>query len=33
MLLVGDELMSSEENELLVFIEVPVGELGRLLVS
>ena len=28
-----DVLVSSEENELLVFIEVPVGELGRLLVS
>ena len=33
MLLVGDVLMSSEENELLVFIEVLVGELGRLLVT
>ena len=30
-LLVGDVLMSSEENELLVFTEV--GELGRLLVN
>ena len=33
MLLVGDELVSSEGNELLLFIEVLVGELGRLLVS
>ena len=33
MLLVGDVLMSSEENELLLFIDFPVGELGRLLVT
>ena len=33
LLLVGDVLVSSEENELLVFIEVLVGESGRLLVS
>ena len=30
MLLVGDVLISSEDNELLVFIDIPVGELGRL---
>ena len=34
LLLVGDVLMSSEDNELLVFNEIPVvGELGRLLVG
>ena len=32
MLLVGDVLMSSEENELLVFIEILAGELVGLLV-
>ena len=33
MLLVGDVLMSSEENELLVLIDIRVGELGKLLVT
>ena len=34
LLLVGDVLMSSEDNELLLLNEVPViGELGRLLVG
>ena len=34
LLLVGDVLMLSEENELLLLNEVPViGELGRLLVG
>ena len=34
MSLVGDVLMSSEENELvLLFIDIPVGELGRPLVT
>ena len=33
LLLVGNVLMSSEENELLVLIEVLVGKFGRLFVS